>query len=132
MLKHLLAAALLLTFSAGSTLAALHIVNQNGMAFEPRNLTVTQGDVVRWVWSSDAHTVTNGLGASAPGAGRIFDGQLNAVAPTFQFTFNNLGNFPYFCRIHELMDMKGQITVEAVVASRPSSFGMVKALYERN
>lgn len=125
-----LAAVLLLASFASSAFAALQIVNQVGMTFQPATKVIQQGDTVRWVWADDAHTVTNGLTSSSPGAGRTFDAPLSALQPTFEFTFNNLGNFPYLCRIHELMGMKGTIIVEAVVGADVSSFGKVKALFD--
>jgi plastocyanin len=130
MFSRRLAAILLLAALPAGALAALQIVNQVGMTFQPATKVIQQGDTVRWVWADEAHTVTNGLGSASPGAGRTFDAPLDVARPSFEFTFNNLGNFPYFCRLHELMGMTGTIIVEAVVGADFSSFGKVKALYD--
>jgi plastocyanin len=69
--------------------------------------TINKGDSVNWVWA-DAypHTVTSGSGSP--------DGQFNSGQPatnsTFLFTFNNAGQFMYYCAVHPA-GMKGTITV---------------------
>jgi plastocyanin len=92
--------------------ATLHIVNQSGLSFVPDDLTVEEGDTVRWVWDAGSHTVTSGAGAADPNAGSLFDAPLTSVNTTFQYVFNTAGTYPYFCRPHEGFGMKGTITVD--------------------
>ena len=96
-----------------------HTVNQVGTSFSPANLTIQVGDTVRWVWSTAAHTVTSGTGAADPDVAILFDSPLNSFSPQFEFQFNAAGSVPYFCRPHELLDMKGTIVVEDVATSSP-------------
>lgn len=75
-------------------------------------VTINMGDTVRWVWVEGDHTVTSGEGSSSPDAGNLFDVPSNSSNRCFPFTYNETGTFPYFCRPHELLDMKGIITVQ--------------------
>src|SRR5579883_687479 len=72
-----------------------------GMTFSPVSMTIRVGDTVHWVWASNGlpdHTVTSGTGASDSNAGSLFDAPLNSSHPSFDYTFNSTGSFPYFCR----------------------------------
>jgi len=86
----------------------------DSLSFTPAHLTVTAGTTVRWVNAGPFdHTVTSGASsnpADAPGAD--FDAELEPGG-TFEFTFQAVGNHPYFCRLHEGMGMKGIVTVTA-------------------
>ena len=74
----------------------------------PYHVTVPVGTEV--TWSNDdtaAHTVTSG----APGApDGIFDSSLFAAGQTYSVTFDEAGEYPYFCMVHPWM--VGIITVE--------------------
>jgi len=59
-----------------------------------------------------AHTVTSGTGSAAADAGKLFDMPLPANG-SVKFTFQTPGTYPYFCRIHEAMNMRGTVTVVA-------------------
>lgn len=96
-----------------------HTVNQVGTSFSPANLTIQVGDTVRWVWSIGFHTVTNGTGAADPSVGTLFDTPLNSTVPQFEFVFTEAGTVPYFCRPHEIVDMKGTVVVEEVGTMPP-------------
>ncbi len=79
--------------------------------FSPNSMTVTTGTMVVWTWTgSNQHTVTSGSPGIAA-AGAMFDSPRQSSG-TFQFTFNQTGTFPYFCRIHGAA-MEGTITVVA-------------------
>ena len=69
------------------------------------------GQAILWRWISGSHTVTNGTGSSDPQVGSLFDTPSTSLAPQFQFTFNSPGTVPFFCRPHELSDMKGVVVV---------------------
>jgi plastocyanin len=74
-------------------------------------VTINAGDTISWIWREGGHTVTSGEGFFVPGAGDLFDVPVNISNQTFSFTFNDSGTFPYFCRPHELFNMKGIINV---------------------
>lgn len=82
------------------------------LAFTPAHLTVTVGATVHWINSGPFdHTVTSGLSSRAADApGEDFDHAL-ASGKTFDFTFDTIGDHPFFCRPHESMGMKGVVTV---------------------
>jgi len=98
--------------SAPITADAVEIKASDALTFSSPHITVAPGTTVRWRnVGSHAHTVTSGLSSKAadqPGA--EFDAQLPGGA-TFEFTFDEVGDHPYFCRLHEAMGMKGVITV---------------------
>lgn len=87
------------------------VVRAAAMAFDPAATSVPAGTTVRWMNDSTvAHTVTSGTGSGAADAGQMFDQPIGA-GQSFEFTFQNAGTYPYFCRPHEAMGMRGTITV---------------------
>jgi parallel beta-helix repeat protein len=89
----------------------VHVVNQIGFTFFPREITVTQGDTIRWVWGGGSHTVTSGtLPCEEDG---LFDGPLEDNAPVFDwYVPSNSPDFiEYFCEPHCNQDMNGSISV---------------------
>lgn len=108
----LTAATVLAAAAAVPTSAAIFVVQQTSLTFSPDNITVTEGDTVRWMRTSLSHTVTSGTGATDPEVGAFFDAPLNAANPTFQYVFTVAGDVPYFCRPHELMGMTGIVHVQ--------------------
>jgi len=102
-------------------------VNVTGFRFDADNNAGTQIDTVRintgesveWDHSDGTHTVTNGTGGSDPDAGTLFDAPSTAADPTFVFTFENAGTYPYFCRFHEFFNMKGIIVVSSTTGVTP-------------
>lgn len=73
----------------------------------PYHVTVSAGEEI--TWSNDdtaAHTVTSG----APGApDGLFDSSLFMAGGTFSVTFDESGDYPYFCMVHPWMT--GIVTV---------------------
>lgn len=68
------------------------------MSFNPRVITVHAGSVVVWTnKDSVQHTVTSGTPGSPNGT---FDSGTLNPGQTYQFTFANVGTYPYYCRIH--------------------------------
>ncbi len=105
-----LCVAVILTVPAAAT---VHVVQQVGITFVPDDITITQGDTVRWVHGGQSHTVTSGTGAADPQVGALFDAPLDLAHPLFEFVFADAGDVPYFCRPHELMGMTGIVRVQA-------------------
>jgi plastocyanin len=73
-------------------------------SFQPAHIQVQAGATVTWTHGVDSepHTVSADDGA--------FDsGNLDGEGATFKFTFQEAGEYSYFCRIHEVM--LGLVTV---------------------
>ncbi len=101
----------------GPASAATVTVASINFQFQPESRSVNVGDVVRWTFAGEPHTVTSG----APGAldGR-FDSGIKDPGGSFQVTFDNAGTFPYFCQIHP-EQMVGTIVVQAAATSAPTA-----------
>ncbi|MHC5111360.1 MAG: cupredoxin domain-containing protein [Planctomycetota bacterium] len=103
---------------AGGT---LHDVSVGpGFTFTPADITITEGDTIRWTWNGGNHDVESGVGGNP-------DGNFDSGAPTdvngteFQLTFDQAfldanpmpGDvYPYYCSIHVGVGMTGSVTVE--------------------
>jgi len=89
---------------------ALFNVAVNGTNFSPSNLTIMQGDQVRWFWNGGtSHTTTH-----VPSAGqtKLWDQPItsNAATDEFTFTFNvTAGVYNYKCTPHAFT---GKVTVQ--------------------
>jgi plastocyanin len=112
---------------AAPVLAANHNVDITLTQFNPAILTVNVGDTVIWRNNSFLqHTVTSGSNCSANGT---FNSGLIDPDIVFQYTFNSIGDFPYFCILHCLAGMRGTVTVDAPVPVKTTTWGGIKALY---
>lgn len=107
----LVGAALGLTPFAVSEAAVEEIIVRN-FQFDPADVIIQQGDTVRWIWESGAHTATNGTDPGAVGAGTLFDGNLDSGNPQYEAVINDLGLIPFHCEPHWFTGMTGTITVE--------------------
>ncbi len=77
-----------------------------GLAFLPREITIRQGETVRWTnleaVSPITHTVTSGNPGEVD-VGSIFDsGDLNP-GDSFTHRFDEVGSFVYYCRTHPFL-----------------------------
>lgn len=78
-----------------------------GQSYSPGNLEIEAGTTVTWTnQSSMTHTVTSGSDRTADGT---FDSGNLSQGDTFSYTFNEVGEFDYFCIPHE--NMTATITV---------------------
>jgi plastocyanin len=74
--------------------------------FIPEQLTVDSGTTVKWTNKDNvSHTVTSTT--------QIFNSGTIGPGGTFQYTFNNLNEFPYICTIHTGMEGSVLVLVEA-------------------
>jgi len=80
----------------------------SGTAFNPEVVTLNPGDQVRWTING-SHTITSGTGPADPLVGDLFDETVSNTV--FTRTFNDLGSFDYFCRIHFSMGMTATVNV---------------------
>lgn len=73
--------------------------------FTPKTVTIKQGESVRWTNGEIAiinHTTTSGNPGDAD-AGTLWDSGPLAPGETFTHQFTEVGEFSYFCDIHEDM-----------------------------
>ena len=74
----------------------------------PANITINVGDTVEWInVDTAAHTVTAGSPADGPSG--VFDSSLVMADAVYAFTFEEAGNYDYFCMVHPWM--VGSVTV---------------------
>ncbi len=78
-------------------------------AYQPNPVQVSVGDTVTWT-NDDAqpHTATSGQNATPDGR---FDSGIMAPGATFDFTFTEAGEYPYFCLLHP--NMVGTVSVSS-------------------
>jgi plastocyanin len=76
-------------------------------AYQPNPVQVSVGSTVTWT-NDDAqpHTATSGQNATPDGR---FDSGIMAPQATFEHTFTEAGEFPYFCLLHP--NMVGTVSV---------------------
>ena len=77
--------------------------------YDPEIINVSTGTTVEWINEDAAmHTATSG--SPTNGADGIFDSQILNLGDTYQFTFEEVGNYDYYCILHPWM--LGTINVE--------------------
>ncbi len=105
-------------FTAPAAAQATHVVQLFTVSFSPQNLTIQEGDTVRWEWVTGFHDVKSGVSGVANG---IFNSGSPVPAPAlFQVTFDAAflaanpvpaNTYNYYCTVH-LPIMTGQIVVQ--------------------
>jgi plastocyanin len=97
---------------AAASANSVHEVMQDGLTFQPDELTVEPGDTVRWIWTGGSHTVTSGPDCTFDGV--YFDEDLTSSNPVVEWEVpDEIGVVPYFCMPHCSFEMIGEITIEA-------------------
>jgi len=79
------------------------------------------GQTVLWQWVSGLHTITSGTGSTDPNVGLIFDQPLDTSNRQFFHTYTSGGTFPFFCSIHEGLNMRGVVIVNDPVGVPPGA-----------
>lgn len=75
---------------------------ETNACYSPADITINAGDTVEWVnVDTAAHTVTGGSPADGPSG--VFDSSLVMGSASYAFTFNDSGNYDYFCMVHPWM-----------------------------
>jgi plastocyanin len=78
-------------------------VTIESFAFSPKTITVAIGTTITWTnQDTTAHTVTSRNG--------VFDSGKMSQGDTFSYTFNEKGDFEYYCTFHP--DMTGSVIVQ--------------------
>ena len=99
------------TTGAGNATNSISIVPGSSTlttdAFQPNPIQVSIGSTVTWT-NTDAqpHTATSGENATPDGR---FDSSILAPSATFDHTFTEAGEYPYFCLLHP--NMVGTVSV---------------------
>jgi plastocyanin len=76
-------------------------------SFSPNPIQVSVGSTVTWTNNdSQAHTVNSG---NSPTQSGLFDSPIIAPQATFEYTFTEAGEVPYFCILHP--NMVGTVSV---------------------
>jgi plastocyanin len=87
--------------------------------FSPGILNVMAGTKVGWKNTDRvSHTITSGLNTDSQ-KGTIFDSGVIQPGNQFEFTFDNLGTYNFFCQIHPWLT--GQVIVTTTITSNGSS-----------
>jgi len=82
--------------------------DETDTCYIPSTITVAKGEPVVWVNEDVAfHSVTSGIYDSPTG---LFDSGHMDPYQSFSFTFDESGNYDYYCTLHPWM--KGQVIVE--------------------
>jgi plastocyanin len=96
---------------AGNATTSVSIVQGSSTlttdAYQPNPVQVSVGSTVTWT-NNDAqpHTATSGENATPDGR---FDSSIMAPSATFDHTFTEAGEYPYFCLLHP--NMVGTVSV---------------------
>ena len=96
---------------------ALTYDHDGNLSTQVDTVHIVTGQSVLWTLEAGSHTVTNGTGSADPSAGLLFDAPLTSANPSFSFQFNQTGQFPFFCRVHEDFNMRGVVVVSDAVAA---------------
>ena len=86
--------------------------DENVECYTPGTITISEGATVTWSNSDDStpiHTITSGVIADDD-AGSAFDSAFISNGDTFEHTFSEVGEHPYFCQLHPRMS--GLVIVE--------------------
>lgn len=75
----------------------------NNNCFNPIAPIINRGQTVSWVNDDDSgvHTVTSGNPNVGPS--EIFDSGILMAGDSFEFTFNEIGDYEYYCMLHPWM-----------------------------
>jgi plastocyanin len=82
---------------------------ENDRCFIPSTVVIGVGGTVTWTNDDTAaHTVTSGSAENGPDG--MFDSSLLMAGKTFEHTFEEAGEYDYFCVVHPWMT--GKVIVE--------------------
>ena len=113
------------SFTATGVLSGLLFDRDHNAATVVDTAHITRGDAIRFKWVSGVHTVTSGTGNLDPDLGAMFDSTLASAANNFSIVFDTVGTFPFFCFLHEGVNMRGVVVVKAVaLATQPGTIAI--------
>lgn len=102
--------------------AATIIVDSTNLRFSPSDVTISEGETVRFLWNGEL------LPHNAVESGGIFDSGEPSRNVDYIFTFETgmNGTYEYVCEPHEDMGMVGTIVVEAVNTTEEEEPGEIQ------
>jgi plastocyanin len=78
-----------------------------GTEYQPNSVQASVGETITWTnYDLQPHTVTSGQNGTPDGK---FDSSVMAPGATFEHTFTEAGEYPYFCQLHP--NMVGTVSV---------------------
>jgi len=84
--------------------------SHSGYGFNPPELTIQKGTIVKWLNNdSTIHTITSGKPSSS-NVGTAFDSSYLNAGESYLHKFNKKGTYDYYCTLYPFM--KGKIIVE--------------------
>ena len=97
------------TATGGGGTVEIHLTTSGGARFVPANVVVAPGTTVRWIWDDGPHTVTASTAGSFPG-----NPAADNPPKSYEYTFNQAGNFAYYCTVHgtRTSGMRGTVVVQ--------------------
>jgi halocyanin-like protein len=97
----------------GGSTKTVEVGAGSGTSFAPEKTTIAPGGTIVWEWTGEggAHNVVADDGAFNSGSPEEGSGI------TFEHTFQETGEFPYYCEPHEAVGMVGTIVVQEGGAS---------------
>jgi len=104
-----------------------HNVAVSDFKFEPANLSIAPGDIVKWTNNQGSHSV-DGTTATYSGNPVSFGNSAGPAGWTFSFTFDTEGTYDYECGVHG-KSMVGKITVGSTtgIDDNTAEFKSIKA-----
>ncbi len=104
--------------------------------FVPSEVTIRPGDTVRWVnvdpFLRD-HSTCSGTGSTDAFAGDLWDSGILHVNQSFEYTFDEVGEYAYFSVPHEYEGMFGLVIVSSSSSTNQGikydTWGKVKNLF---
>lgn len=104
---------LLLAFLAPFVLlqATIHEVEVTNFSYIPSELTIEDGDTVRYLWIEGNHPTVSGVDGENDEVFMSFP--MNSGSTVFDLVLPGPGTYPYFCAFHFQDGMVGSITVNA-------------------
>ena len=118
----ILAAAFLCTVFVQRSFAATTnvIVGLGGDFFSPSVVTISVNDTVTWIWTNTFHSTTSGTNGvhgddNGVPSGLWDSGVIFSLPKSFPNTFTSAGVFSYYCSIHYVVGMTGQVVVGPIV-----------------
>jgi plastocyanin len=115
-MKHFACAFIALFIPAAAALSATFDVTVGpGLSFNPNNITITQGDTVRWVWQGASHSSTSNTNTGP----EVWNSTVLTTG-TFSHPFTTVGDWPYYCSVHSSPTGTAMNGVVHVLAPAPA------------
>ncbi len=88
-------------------------VFMRSIAFDPPEITINVGETVTWTnMDIVPHTATSGNPGDAD-LGSVFKSERLGINGSFEHTFDEPGEFIYFCEVHPNMMLDAKVIVQA-------------------